>query len=40
MLVGIMGTGLDMLAIGNCLLIKDDQDPDPAKDYKDSFELD
>ena len=35
-----MGTGLDMLAIGNCLLIKDDQDPALAKDYKDSFELD
>ena len=35
-----MGTGLDALAIGNCLLIKDDQDPALAKDYKDSFELD
>ena len=35
-----MGTGLDILAIGDCLLVKDDQDPALAQDYKDSFELD
>ncbi len=35
-----MGTGLDALAIGDCLLIKDEQDPALARDYKDSFELD
>ncbi|MFP6736300.1 MAG: carbamoyltransferase [Rhodospirillales bacterium] len=35
-----MGTELDMLAIGNCILWKDDQDPALKRDYKDAFELD
>ena len=35
-----MGTELDMLAIGNCILWKDDQDPALKLDYKDAFELD
>jgi carbamoyltransferase len=35
-----MGTELDMLAIGNCILWKDDQDPALKIDYKDAFELD
>ncbi len=35
-----MGTELDMLAVGNCLLRKPDQDPSLKRDYKDAFELD
>lgn len=35
-----MGTGLDILAIGNCLLIKEDQDPALGTDYKGAFALD
>ena len=35
-----MGTDIEVLAIGNCLLRKDDQDPSPTKDYKSAFELD
>ena len=35
-----MGTGLDFLAIGNCLLKKQEQDPDLKQDYASSFELD
>lgn len=35
-----MGTELDVLAVGNCLLLKQDQDPALKRDYKDAFELD
>ena len=35
-----MGTGIETLAIGNCLLKKEDQDPKLKKDYKNQFELD
>ena len=35
-----MGTELDILAVGNCMLTKDQQDPALKKDYKDAFELD
>ena len=35
-----MGSGLDALAIGDCLLIKGDQDPALARDYKDSLDPD
>ncbi len=35
-----MGTELDVLAVGNCFLKKEDQDPSLIKDYKDAFELD
>ena len=35
-----MGTELDVLAVGNCLLLKPDQDPALKRDYKDAFELD
>ncbi len=35
-----MGCELDVLAIGNCLLRKEDQDPALETDYKDAFELD
>jgi carbamoyltransferase len=36
----LMGTELDVLAIGNCLLKKDRQDPALKKDYTAAFELD
>lgn len=35
-----MGTDLDFLAIGNCILYKSDQDSAASKTYKDDFELD
>ena len=35
-----MGCELDLLAIGNCILRKQDQDPALKRDYKDAFELD
>ncbi len=35
-----MGTELDLLAIGDCLLRKADQDPALKRDYKDAFTLD
>ncbi len=35
-----MGTEIERLAIGNCLLRKEDQDPSLKRDYKDAFELD
>jgi carbamoyltransferase len=35
-----MGTEIDMLVIGNCVLRKEDQNPALKRDYKDAFELD
>jgi carbamoyltransferase len=35
-----MGTKLDVLAVGNCLLIKEDQDPALKLNYEENFELD
>ena len=35
-----MGTELDVLVIGNCYLIKNDQDLDLKKNYAKNFELD
>jgi len=35
-----MGTEMDVLAIGNHFLRKEDQDPALKRDYKDAFELD
>ena len=35
-----MGTGIEVLVIGNCFLVKEDQDPALKIDYKDAFELD
>ena len=35
-----MGTELDMLVIGNCILHKNEQDKDLQKNYKNKFELD
>lgn len=36
----LMGTEMDLLAVGNCLVWKKDQDPALKKDYKDAFDLD
>jgi carbamoyltransferase len=35
-----MGSEIERLAVGNCYLIKDRQDPSLKLDYKDAFELD
>lgn len=35
-----MGTDLDLLVVGNCVLHKEEQDPALAEDYKHKFELD
>ncbi len=35
-----MGTEMEVLAVGNCFLRKEDQDPSLELDYKDAFELD
>ena len=35
-----MGSDIDVLAVGNCLLRKEEQDPSLRIDYKDDFELD
>jgi carbamoyltransferase len=35
-----MGTEIEMLAIGDCILRKDEQNPALKQDYKDAFELD
>ena len=35
-----MGTEMEVLAVENCLLRKEDQDPSLKRDYKDAFELD
>ncbi len=35
-----MGSDIEVLAVGNCFLDKDDQDPALKLDYKDAFELD
>ena len=35
-----MGTSIDMLVVGDCVLRKEDQDPNLKIDYKDAFELD
>jgi len=36
----LMGTEIDVLVVGNCLLLKEDQNPALKIDYKDYFELD
>lgn len=36
----LMGTDMDFLAVGNCILHKDKQDPALAKDYKNLYDLD
>ena len=35
-----MGTDLDVLVIGNCVLRKEQQDKSLTEDYKDKYELD
>jgi carbamoyltransferase len=35
-----MGTEIELLVAGNCVLRKDEQDPRLKRDYKDAFELD
>ena len=35
-----MGTGMETLVIGNCILSKDEQNPALAKNYETAFELD
>jgi carbamoyltransferase len=35
-----MGTNIEVLAVGNCILRKEDQDPKLIQDYKSAFELD
>jgi carbamoyltransferase len=35
-----MGTEIDLLVAGNCILRKEEQDPTLAQDYKNKFELD
>jgi carbamoyltransferase len=35
-----MGTELDVLVIGNLLLLKEDQDPPLREPYQDHYELD
>ena len=35
-----MGTGLDVLAVGNCLMFKTEQNPDLEQNYAEAFELD
>ena len=36
----LMGTEIEFLAVGNCILRKDEQNPALKRDYKDAFELD
>jgi carbamoyltransferase len=36
----MMGSEIEYLAVGNCVLLKEDQDPALKLDYKDAFELD
>jgi carbamoyltransferase len=36
----LMGSDIEMLAIGNCILRKEQQDPALKLDYKNAFELD
>jgi carbamoyltransferase len=35
-----MGTGIELLVVGNCLLRKEDQDPALQQSYAQAFELD
>ena len=36
----LMGTDIDLLAVGNCIMRKEDQDPSLIRDYKNAYELD
>ena len=35
-----MGTEIERLVVGNCVLHKEEQDPERRLDYKNAFELD
>jgi len=35
-----MGTEMDILSLGNCILRKEDQNSDLKRDYKNKFKLD
>lgn len=35
-----MGSGIEFLAVGNCILRKEQQEPELARDYKSTFQLD
>jgi carbamoyltransferase len=35
-----MGTEIELLVVGNCVLKKEEQDPKLKRDYKGAFELD
>jgi len=35
-----MGTDIELLAVGNCLLEKSAQDPALLRDYRNAYELD
>jgi carbamoyltransferase len=35
-----MGTGIERLAVGNCVLLKEEQDPRLKQNYETKFELD
>ena len=36
----LMGTEIEFLVVGNCIMHKEDQDPSLIKDYKNAYELD
>jgi carbamoyltransferase len=36
----LMGTGIDLLVVGNCIVKKEHQDTSRKVDYKDAYELD
>jgi carbamoyltransferase len=36
----LMGTGIEFLVVGNCIMSKEDQNPAMIKDYKNIYELD
>jgi carbamoyltransferase len=35
-----MGSEIEMLVVGNCLMLKEDQNPKLKLDYKSAFDLD
>ena len=35
-----MGTEIEVLVVGECMLFKEEQDASLARDYKEAFELD
>ena len=35
-----MGTEIELLVVGNCVMRKEDQDPNLIRDYKNAYDLD